>query len=174
MTWLDYTIIAIFVIATGLGLRMGAVNLMLHGAVRSVWTNWLALTGVLVTVASIGAGTLDILWLGLGLFVLYSALWHIAYRVFGWLQEPAALAIERHVWGPTINRLMGIPAGLFVGYCAVMLLVILPAVHVRGALPATVAPPDYVRESKLAPEFVPAAEQTVAFVSQAWTAAVMK
>lgn len=159
MTWLDWVIIGIPAAFGLLGLGIGGTSLMLFGLIRFLTAVPVALLPVyyvmvhqkplLQTIAVQLNATLAVASLAIGAAVFVVAL-IVVYLLLGILWAGLRDILSLSFIGRALDRLVGIPLGLFVGTLLCAIVVIPPSVQFRSTLPQSDQPPG-LRNSVLLP-----------------------
>ena len=159
MTWLDWVIVALPAIFLLIGLVIGGTSLMLFGLIRFLTAVPLAAMPV-AYVAMNQKGALQQLAVQTGLSfavassIAYSIIFIVAliviYSVLGILWRGLRDVLSSSAIGSALDRLVGIPLGLFIGALLCALVVIPPSVQFRSTLPQADQPPG-LRDSVLLP-----------------------
>ena len=165
MTWLDWVIVGLPAVFVLIGLLIGGTSLMLFGLIRFLTAMPLAAMPV-AYVATHQKALIQQLAVQTGQSfaiassVVYSVIFIVAlivvYSVLGILWRGLRDALSSSAIGSALDRLVGIPLGLFIGALLCALVVIPPSVQFRSTLPQADQPPG-LRNSVL----LPIAEQQI-------------
>jgi uncharacterized membrane protein required for colicin V production len=159
MTWLDWTIVGIPALFVLVGLAIGGTSLMLSGLVRFVTA--VPLAGLPVAyVATTQKDFIQQLAVQAGLtfpvasIIAYSVIFIVAlivaFILLGLLWRGLRSVLSLSAVGRALDRLVGIPLGLFVGTLLTAIAVVPPSVQFRSTLPQPDQPPG-LRNSVLLP-----------------------
>ena len=159
MTWLDWVIVGIPAAFALIGLAVGGTSLMLFGLIRFLTAVPIALAPVyfvtmqqkplLQKLAVQFNATFAMASLAVGVAVFVVAL-IVAYILLGFLWAGLRDILSLSFIGRALDRLVGIPLGLFVGTLLCAILVIPPSVQFRSTWPQSDQPPG-LRESVVLP-----------------------
>lgn len=159
MTWLDWVIIGLPAAFTLIGLVIGGTSLMLFGLIRLLTAVPLAAMPVAYVAMNQKAPLQQIavqtgLSFAVASSIAYSVIFIVGfiviYSVLGILWRGLRDILSSSGIGSALDRLVGIPLGLFIGALLCALVVIPPSVQFRSTLPQTDQPPG-LRNSVLLP-----------------------
>jgi uncharacterized membrane protein required for colicin V production len=144
LTWVDLAIVAIPAICVLAGLLRGGTSLMHFGLIRFM-TAWPLATAPALYINYYQRQLIDQVQLLLGITpvmataivgtVVFVIALIIIYRVLGLIWRGLRHVLASSLVGDIIDRLLGIPAGLFAGGILTLLLAIVPGVQLRSSLP---------------------------------------
>jgi uncharacterized membrane protein required for colicin V production len=150
MTWLDWVIVGIPAVLALIGLAVGGTSLMLFGLIRFFTAVPIALLPVyyvlmhqkpmLQQLAVQLNVTFPVASLAIGGAIFLVAL-IVVYRVLGLLWAGLRDILSLSFIGRALDRLVGIPLGLFVGTLLCATAVIPPSVQFRSTIPQSDQPP---------------------------------
>jgi len=159
MTWLDWTIVGIPAFFVLVGLAIGGTSLMLTWLIRLVTAIPLAVLPV-AYVATTQKGLIQQLAVQAGLtfqiasIIAYSVIFIVAlivaFSLLGIFWRGLRSVLSSSAIGRALDRLVGIPLGLFVGALVCAIAVIPPSVQFRSTMPQSDQPPG-LRNSVLLP-----------------------
>lgn len=149
-TWVDWAIVAIPAVCVLAGLLRGGTSLMHFGLVRFM-TAWPLATAPVLYINYYQRQLVDQVQLLLGITpvmataivgtVVFVIALIIIYSVLGLVWRALRHVLASSLVGDIVDRVLGIPAGLFVGGLLVALLAIVPGVQLRSSLPQIDQPP---------------------------------
>jgi hypothetical protein len=150
LTWVDWIIVGIPAFCVLMGLLRGGTSVMYFGLVRLL-TAWPLATVPTLYVVYYQKQAVERLALQLGLtpimatVIINAIVFVIAliviYRVLGLLWGGLRRVLATSTIGEVIDRVFGIPAGLFAGALLCFLLAVVPGVQFRSTLPQADQPP---------------------------------
>jgi uncharacterized membrane protein required for colicin V production len=158
-TWVDWGIVAIPVICVLAGLLRGGTSVMHFGLVRFMTALPLATAPVLYVmyyqrqiIDQLGQqfGITPVMATTIVGAVIFIAALIIVYRVLGLIWRGLRHLLASSLVGDIIDRIFGVPAGLFAGGVLAALIGIVPGVQLRTTLPQDEQPPA-LRNSVLLP-----------------------
>ncbi len=159
LTWVDWIIIAIPAACVLAGLLRGGTSLMRFGLIRFMVSWPLAMGPVayimfrqrhLIDQFGAALGITPVMATSIVATVVFIVALIIIYRVFGLFWGGLRHLLAGSAIGTLIDRLLGIPAGLFVGAMLCAYVAVAPAVQFRSMTPSGDQPPA-LRDSVLLP-----------------------
>jgi uncharacterized membrane protein required for colicin V production len=159
MTWLDWLIVGLPALFVVIGVMIGGTSLMLFGLIRFLTAVPIAAMPVAYIAMNQKALLQQLavqtnLSFAVASSIAYAVIFIVAliviYSLLGALWRGLREILSSSAIGSALDRLVGIPLGLFIGTLLCALVVIPPSVQFRSTLPPSDQPPG-LRDSVLLP-----------------------